>query len=203
MKKFFYLIISGVLLLTACKGNDEKEEKKEATTSSEQVSKEEGTSSVTEAAEQLQGRAEELKKLSPVSTETLKSMLPEELDGLKRTSYNVTNTMGFAVGEAEYKAGDDSDIKVMIYDCVGEAGSAFYSMNYFMRLNMQQEDDNSYTKSVDFLGGKALEHFEKNTNDYQLTWLAADRFLVSVDGDNTGLDKVKSVAKSLDFSKAK
>lgn len=202
MKKLLYLIISGTLLMAACKGNDSKE-KEEKTTASESAEKAETPSGMAEAADQLQSRAEELKKLSPVSTETLKALLPEELDGMKRTSYNVANTMGFSVGEAEYKVNDDSEIKVMVYDCVGEAGSAFYSMNYFMRLNMQQEDDNSYTKSVDFQGGKALEHFEKNTNDYQLTWLAADRFLVSVDGNNTGLDKVKSVAKSLDFSKAK
>ena len=201
MKKLLYLIISGALILTSCKGNDGKE--KEETKQAESPAKSESPSGMAEAADQLQSRAEELKKLSPVSTETLKALLPEELDGLKRTSYNVANTMGFSVGEAEYKVNDDSEIKVMIYDCVGEAGSAFYSMNYFMRLNMQQEDDNSYTKSVDFQGGKALEHFEKNSNDYQLTWLAADRFLVSVDGDNTGLDKVKSVARALDFSKAK
>jgi len=69
-------------------------------------------------------KVEELKKLTPLSLDQLKGLLPEELNGIKRTDYNTSSTMGYAVAEGTYKKDDTTDMKVMIYDCAGEAGSA-------------------------------------------------------------------------------
>jgi hypothetical protein len=48
-----------------------------------------------------------------------------------------------------------------------------------------------------------VENYKKYNNQYQLTFLSGERFLVSVEGDNTGLDAVKDAAKSLDYDKLK
>ncbi len=199
MKKYI-AIFSAILILASC--SSDKKQKDEIQTAVNEKAAEGEPEPVTISADKTEAKIDELKKLKPVSNESLKAILPEELNGLKRTGYNMVN-MGFAMGEAEYKVSDDSEIKVIIYDCVGEAGSAFYSMNYFTRLSMEQEDENGYTKSVDFLGNKAIEHFDKSSKNYTLTYVTAERFLVSLEGRNTSYDQLKSLAQSLDFSKAK
>jgi hypothetical protein len=200
MKKNLLLLIAAVLLFVACGSDKRQEEGKETVVTEKEAEKEPESINIT--TDKTEAKIEELKKLKPISNESLKAILPEELNGLKRTSYNVVN-MGFAMGQAEYKVGDDGEIKVIVYDCVGEAGSAFYGMNYFTRLNMEQEDENGYTKSVDFGGAKAIEHFDKSSKNYTLTYVTAERFLVSLEGRNASYDQLKSLARALDFSKAK
>ncbi len=150
-------------------------------------------------AEDMQKQIEALKKLPPLTVDQLKGMLPAELQGMKRSSFSANSTMGFAVGEATYKKDDTTDIKLTIYDCAGEAGSAFYGMTYFTKMNMESETEDQYTKTVDFMGQKAIEAFQKSNNEYTITYVANDRTLVAVQGTNTGLDAVKDAAKSLDL----
>jgi hypothetical protein len=200
MKKNLLLHIVTVLLFVACGSDQQKDEGKQAIVTEKESVEEPESAAV--STDKTEAKIEELKKLKPISNASLKAILPEELNGLKRTSYNVVN-MGFAMGQAEYKVGEDGEIKIMVYDCVGEAGSAFYGMNYFTRLNMEQEDENGYTKSVDFEGAKAIEHFDKSSQNYTLTYVTADRFLVSLEGRNASYDQLKSMARALDFSKAK
>ena len=51
----------------------------------------------------MQKKMEELKKLTPLTTDQLKMMLPEQLMGMKRSSFNANSMMGFASAEATYK----------------------------------------------------------------------------------------------------
>ena len=154
---------------------------------------------VESTAEDMQKKMEELKKLPPLTMDQLKAMLPQELQGMKRSEFSANSMMGFAVGTATYKKDDTTNIKLTIYDCAGEAGSAFYSMTYFTRMNMESESDGQYTKTIDFQGQKAIETFQQSDNQYTLTYVAEDRTLVSVQGENTGLDAVKDAAKSLNL----
>ncbi len=197
MRKLFVIIGAAAILLAACKSPEKKAE--------EQAAKNlvEGLTEMAKSANKVESKVEDLKKLTPISNEALKSFLPEELAGMRRSNFNVTNAMGFAAGEAEYKQDDTSQVRVTVHDCAGEAGSAFYSMQYFLRLNMEQENDNGYTKAVDFMDSRAVETYDKSANEYNLVFLAADRFLVSVEGENVELGKVKETAKSLDYDKLK
>lgn len=150
------------------------------------------------AADEMQKKIEELKKLTPLTTDQLKAMLPEELMGMKRSNFSANSMMGFATAEATYKnEGDDKRIELSIFDCAGEAGAGIYSLNFWTRMSMQSENDNGYTKSIDFNGGKAVETYEKSNDQYELTFVASDRLLVSVKGEKTGLDALKQVAESL------
>ncbi|HYV53172.1 MAG TPA: hypothetical protein VE933_01180, partial [Chitinophagaceae bacterium] len=47
----------------------------------------------------MQKKVEELKKLTPLTTDQLKMMLPEQLMGMKRSSFNANSMMGFASAE--------------------------------------------------------------------------------------------------------
>lgn len=107
--------------------------------------------------------------------------------------------MGYGIAEAKYKSEDgNKEIKVTIYDCVGTAGVAWYSMMYW-GMNMEQEDENGYKKSTTFNGSKAIESYEKNQDQYGLMFPASNRLLVNVEGEKTGLDAVKQAANSLNL----
>ena len=141
---------------------------------------------------------EELKRLTPLSPDQLKALLPEEIMGMKRSSFNANTAMGFAVAEAKYKdSSSEKEINLSIFDCAGEAGAGIYSLSYWTKMSMQSESDNGYQKTVDFNGQKAVETYEKGSDTYELTYVASDRLLLSVKGEKTGLDAVKQVAQNL------
>ena len=144
-------------------------------------------------------KMEELKKLTPLTLDQLKGLLPEELNGIKRTSFTTNSTMGFAVAEAEYRKDDSTVIKLDIYDCAGEAGAGIYGLNYWTKMNVQSESSDGYTKTIDFMGNRAVETYEKNNNQYTLTYAAIDRLLVVLSGRNTGIEALKDAAKSLNL----
>jgi hypothetical protein len=107
--------------------------------------------------------------------------------------------MGFGVAEADYKNEDDSKrFRVQIFDCAGTAGAAYYNMMYW-GLNMEQEDESGYKKSITYNGAKAIESYEKDSDQYGLLFPASNRLLVQVEGDHTGLDAVKQAANSLNL----
>ncbi len=198
MKKHF---ISAVLLITSissCHFGSKTETDSSGTPSMSSV-----VSAMKDNSDAYQKRAEELKKLQPLSNDALKSFFPDAVMGLNRSSFDVNNSMGYAVGNAEYKKDDTTKYTVAIYDCAGDAGSAFYSMSFLTRLNMDHEDDNGYTKTVTFMGSKGIEEYKKDENTYTESFTIADRFWVSLTGENTGLDNLKSFANALDLDKLK
>jgi hypothetical protein len=154
---------------------------------------------IKESGEEMQKKIEELKKLPPLTVDQLKAMLPEELSGIKRSSFSANSSMGVSLGEANYKKDDTTNLRLVIYDCAGEAGSAFYSMNFFMKMNMESQDDNGYTKTTDFMGQKAMETYKKYNDHYTITYLANDHLMVTLEGEHTGLDAVKQAAQSLNL----
>ena len=156
-------------------------------------------SDLTTSTDAMNKKMEELKKLTPLTLDQLKGLLPEELNGIKRTSFTTNSTMGFAVAEAEYRKDDSTVIKLDIYDCAGEAGAGIYGLNYWTKMNVQSESSDGYTKTIDFMGNRAVETYEKNNNQYTLTYAAIDRLLVVLSGRNTGIDALKDAAKSLNL----
>ncbi|HSU27713.1 MAG TPA: hypothetical protein VLJ68_04985 [Chitinophagaceae bacterium] len=197
MRKIPFILLAVTMFFVACNNK-----KKGETT----VVSDDGKTKVTvdnttavQTADERTKMMEDLKKLPPLSTDQLKAMLPEEAGGLKRTRFSVNSALGFATAEATYSDDADKSIKLTIWDCAGEAGAGFYSLTYWGLFNMQSETENGYSKTVDFNGVKAIESYEKNQNEYKLMWTAGNRLLITVEGDNTGLDVVKQVASGLNI----
>lgn len=197
MKNYFLPAAIAISMFTACGGSSGDKDKTDVSISSVKDAVEAVSS------DDAQKRIDELKKLTPISNDALKSFFPEEVMGMKRTSFNVTNTMGYAIGTAEYLKDDTVHANVAIYDCAGDAGSAFYGMMYLTKLNMESENENGYSKTVDFMGTKSIESYSKSGNKYTENFIAAERFFVTVDGENAGLDNVKSFANALGLDKLK
>lgn len=155
------------------------------------------TNELSKTADAFQKKAEELQKLSPYTLDQMKAMLPEELAGTRRSKFSANSAMGAAFAEADYKINDSTDVELKIFDCAGQAGAGIYSMQYLGMMNFESESDDEYTKSVDFKGGKAIEHLNKRNNRATLTYLAGDRLLVTLEGKNTGVNMLKKVAGEL------
>ena len=201
MKKQLLFILTAATLMAAC-GSREKKITVTDDASGDKTSVTITPGNISVNTNDVTAKLEELKKLTPVSTETLKSFFPEEVMGMKRTSFNVSSAMGYAVGTAEYEKDDNKSYNVGIYDCAGDAGSAFYTMSYLGRMNMETENDNGYSKSVDVMGTRGIEAFDKSSNKHTLMFMSADRFWVTIDG-NDGLDNLKSFGNALSLDKLK
>lgn len=196
MKKFILMMFASIALLS-CHQNKPgtitvKSDDGKSTATVDLSSAEKNT-------QEMQNKAEELKKLTPLTIDQLKALLPEELEGIKRSSFNASTAMGIAVGEAEYRKDDNTVLKLAIYDCAGETGAAYYSASYWMKMNMQSESDNGYTKTVDLMDGKAVESYDKPGNRYTLVYLGNDRVLVSLEGENISAETLRNVAKGLNM----
>jgi len=198
MKYFFAMLLSFCFLFTACKNGTKvthTETNDDGTTTTTSV---ETNNAVTDEAA-MNKKMEELKKLPPLTIDQLKAILPEELNGIKRTNFNANTAMGYAVGEAEYQKDDTTKLNLVIYDCAGEAGSVMYLSTYWSRMNLQSENSQGYTKTIDFKGNKAMESYEKSDNQYSLTYSDADRLLVIITGRNISRDGLMDAAKSLNL----
>jgi hypothetical protein len=195
MRSLLLGLVAAVSLLYACNNNrpatyTSKDGKDKITVDMKEVAA---------ATDEMQKKADELKKLPPLTTDELKALLPQTLAGVTRTSFTANSMMGFSVGDAEYKINDTANLHLMVYDCAGEAGSAYYGLNYATRWNVESESEDGYTKSIEFNGGKAIESFEKYNSRYKLTFSGNDRLLVELDGQNVTLDMLKDAAKQLNM----
>jgi len=198
MRRLSFLLVAILFLLTAC---NNKKKPADVTITSED-GKEKVSIDVNQAqnaSEELQKMSGELQKMPSLSLDQLKAMIPEELMGVKRKNFNVTSAMGTGFASAEYEINDSSNVKLNIYDCAGPAGAGIYSMQYMGMMNIQSESDDEYTKSIDFMGGRAFEHCQKSSNDCTLTWFTGGRLLASLEGRHTGIDALKQTAQGLNL----
>lgn len=198
--KHLLIVFSAVcLLMTAC--NNEKKPGEVSVISEDGKTKTtiDPTTDLAKVSENMQKKTEELQKLSPYTLDQLKALLPEELLGTKRSKFSANSAMGAAFAKGDYEINDSTEIELSIIDCAGQAGAGIYSMQYLTLMNIQAESDEEYTKTIDFNGGKAVEHVEKNNNRSTLTYIAAERLMVTIEGKNTGIDLLKKAAGSLNL----
>ena len=198
MKRISCFVLASALLFAACNNNKSKE--------SVTVTSNDGKEQVTidpakmqEAAQDMLKIKDELGKLTPLNTDQLKALVPEQLMGVNHADLDVSSAMGASIVTAKYKINDSTDVKLSIVDCAGPGGVGIYSMQYLGMYNFQEDSENEYTKTIDFNGGKAFEHCKKRRNDCTLTYFSGGRFLISLEGDNVGIDALKGAAKGLNI----
>ena len=200
MKQVLFPALATAFLLSAC-GNAKVKDahKNEDGTTTTTTYDMNSLKKMQEGTDEMTKKTEELKKLTPLTLDQLKALLPETLAGIKRTNFNANSAAGYATVEGEYRKDDSTNLKVMIYDCAGEAGASFYTLTYWSAMNFQQESEKEYTKTIDFKGGKAIENYKKDQKESSLTYVANDRLLVAITGDNMEPSALKEAAQSLDL----
>ena len=197
MKPVFISLLIVCIAITACNSPKDKITIKDEKGNKATID----VSSINEAAKKMEesnNETERLKKLAPLSIDQVKALIPEELLGIKRSSFNANSAMGVSVGKGTYRDGD-KELDLEIIDCAGEMGASMYGLRYYTLWSFQQEDDNGYQKTIDFNGGKAVEKYTKSNERYELTYFTNERFLVQLNGEKVGIDELKQVAKNLNL----
>ena len=115
MKQFLVPVLAATVVLTAC-GNAKVKEahKNEDGTTTPTSYDMNSLKKMQEGTDEMTKKTEALKKLTPLSLDQLKALLPETLNGIKRTNYNANSAAGYAVVEGDYQKDDTTDLKVMI-----------------------------------------------------------------------------------------
>lgn len=197
MKRFSSLLLAFALLIAACNNNKSKD----GVTITSKDGKEQVTIDPDEmpnAAQDMQKKREELGKLTPLTSDELKVLIPGQLFGVNQSDLDVSSAMGASIASAKYKINDSADVKLSVIDCAGPGGAGIYSMQYLGLYNFQEDNEKEYTKTIDFNDGKGFENCKKRRNECTFTYFSS-RFLVSLEGDNVGIDALKDAAKGLNI----
>lgn len=195
MKQIFAPLLVLSLFVIAC--NNEKP--KDSITVASKDGKEQviiDPTQIKDAAQDMLKLKEDLAKLTPLTTDELKALVPDDLMGAT-ADIEVNSGMGATVANANYKINDSVDLKLEIVDCAGPGGAGMFGMQYINMINVNSDDEDEYVRTIDFNGGKAFENCKKNRNRCTIAWFSGNRFLVSLRGDNVGIDALKDLATGL------
>lgn len=132
----------------------------------------------------------------------LKALLPEELNGLKRTNIEAEkNAMGdFKISKAQAQYSDDNNkqIDVTITDFGGNKMAGM--MLGMGMMEMDKETAGGYEKVYKADGRHITEKFDKNSSSGEYHVLVAGRFMMEINGQQVDMGALKAAANKIGFS---
>lgn len=197
MKKFMVLSIA-LLLFTSCSKENKTENEKESTSIKDVFGSVKTMNTLSNSMEDIQKNTERLQKLTPVSNDELKAVLPETLLGLPRVSLSVgdNSMMKISSAEAEYKDENNKEIKVKVLDGAGETGSAMISLLMMgFTANSEKTTQDGFEKMGDFNGTKAQIKETKRESgvDSEINYILKDRYMITIEADGYTTEELKKV----------
>lgn len=196
MSKKIVLSLALLLALGAC--GKKEEAKKDEPSIGDAISAMGKISDVADASKDMQKHADELKKTTPVNNEQLKSVLPDSIADIARTSFEITNAMGLQTASAKYEK-DGKSYEVQVYDGAGETGSAMFGLAELGTImGTESETQAGYTKPFAMGDNKGSEKQDKSNADSlsnEITLIVAHRFVLTVNSRGTDMDALKSAIK--------
>lgn len=200
MSKKIVLSLALVLALGAC--SKKEQAKTDEPSIGDAISAVGKLSDVADASKDMQKNTEELKKLTPVTNEQLKSVLPESMSGIAKTSFEISNAMGLQTANAKYEK-DAIHYEVQVYDGAGETGSAMFGLAQLGTvMGMESETQTGYTKPYsvgDNKGSEKQDRADVNNVSNEVTLIIANRFVLTVSSRGTDMDALKSAIKDADL----
>lgn len=160
-------------------------------------------------AEEAADDTDKLIKATPIPKETLKALIPNTLNGMKRVRFSVGNQLLPDVNSASATyENEQQEITLDIMDGAGETASAFINLfRLQLAADFENEDENSSERSITLNGLKAVERIEKdsynNTENSELSTLINNRFLISLKGRAISIAVLKKNFAELDISPLK
>jgi hypothetical protein len=146
------------------------------------------------------------KKVEPVDFRVLKSLLPESLPGMKRTSAtgekNAALGINVSKAEAEYQAeGDKGRIDLNITDMGSMSGLTAMAAFGWATAEIDRETDSGYEKTSSYGGYKAFEKYNKSDQNGEIQVLIGNRFGVEVKGYGVAMDQLNAALSKIDLAK--
>ncbi|MEY8847653.1 hypothetical protein AB9K26_02500 [Psychroserpens sp. XS_ASV72] len=177
-----HILISAMFVIQVVLFSCGSDNKREADTKTNSVVEKVKTgNNFVKGARDLASESEALKKLTPISTETLKAFFPETIYGMPKTNSNALDMAGASTAFATYGQNTSKQIKLRILDGAGEKGSAattVYRAIKYDKTNKKEYGD--YIKIKEYDNTIVKEHYDKNQNRYTLEFFYNDRFAVNL-----------------------
>jgi hypothetical protein len=154
------------------------------------------------AANAMAAKGPDGKAVEPVSFRELQTVLPE-VSGWEREEpkgEKMTLPVPFSQTETRYKKGDAS-VEMKIVDS-GFSQLLFAPYAVLLSTGYEKESSSGYEKATSFAGNPGFEKWDKDTKDGQIVVVVGNRFLVTIDGDDIGDNKVlQEFVSKVDLSK--
>jgi hypothetical protein len=141
-----------------------------------------------------------------VDFRTLKELLPEDINGMPRTSSDgeKNSAMGFTLSRAEARyetQGSNASIKIEISDVGAMTGMAAMAAYAWASMDVDRENETSYEKTTTIKGYRGYEKFDRQTNFAELSLMVGGRFMVELEGNEVGVDALKAALDKIDLGK--
>jgi hypothetical protein len=142
-------------------------------------------------------------KVESLPPDQIKTFLPDELDGLKRTQQAVerSGAMGIQVSKATatYSDGTNRTLQLEIVDGGSLKGVVGFASSW-AGVEQESETDSGYEKTYQSGGQLVHEQWNKNTKSGEYSTFIADRFSVKVSGQASDISDLKRAAANVNSS---
>lgn len=142
-------------------------------------------------------------KVESLAPDQIKTFLPEELDGLKRTQQAVERNgavgMQISKATATYSDGANRTLQLEIVDAGSLKGVVGFASGW-AGVEQESQTDSGYDKTYKSGGQLAHEHWNNNTKSGEYSTFIADRFSVKVSGQVSDISDLKRAAAAIDTS---
>ena len=208
-----YCLIGLFLAASAACGGGKLEEAKQAGNTAAETAaamKEAGGGGGGDAAKGMQDFAKAMEQMQtapdgtayePVSFKALEEFLPE-IAGWEREKpegESMTAPMKFSKTGTAYTK-DDARIRVEIVDtAMARMMTLPYQM--FMMSGYAKESSSGYEKATPLAGNPGWEKWDSESKHVEIGAIVGQRFLVTLDGNDTDVKTVKELAAKIDFGK--
>ena len=138
----------------------------------------------------------------PIASSDLKSLLPESVGDMKRTSFEASGNqaMGIAVSNAKASYGNgDRSLNLSITDTGGLAGMA--ALAGWANMTMDKETDGKVEKVYKDGARTMHEEYQKDGSRGEVTVILANGVIVEAEGNRMDVDSLKKVIAGVDLGK--
>jgi hypothetical protein len=142
-------------------------------------------------------------KVESLAPDQIKTFLPDELDGLKRTQQAVerNGAMGMQVSRATatYSDGANRTLQLEIVDGGSLKGVVGFASSW-AGVEQESQTDSGYDKTYKSGGQLVHEQWNKLTRSGEYSTFVADRFSVKVSGPASDINDLKRAAANINIS---
>lgn len=163
-------------------------------------------SNLEETAEDVESEMEKLKTLKPFDNEKFQGWMPDQLNDLKRESYQFSTAMGNTGSLRFTNEANDKSIEFTIIDGAGEIGAGLYASQSYMTgvvNDFFSESDRKLEKIVERKGSRALEKYFKEEHNSEVNAIIDKRYILFAKSKNMSIDELWEYIDKLNISTLK
>jgi len=138
-----------------------------------------------------------------VSVNSLRSLLPDELIGMRRKSIAGEKIGAFGVAlsysEAVYQDADRGWVTVKVTDMGGLRSLATMAQSAWRNTELHFESDQGFERTFRYKKHQAYERYESTARNGRFQMVAHDRYLIEIDGRGVPFERIVEARDAIDL----